>query len=463
MSTTDLRQTRHPNHGHRWSGPYGPLRPRRLALEIAALVVAEALLLRVYGSYDSSFHWAAHFLVAVIATAAWLAIYLLVTSRPAPGQVLTVLPFHLYAMFPDLLYRTGIPHAAWSNAFLAHVDVHYIPGGDRTWLALASASLLGYAGLLSGWVAARTTEVDAGMPPGIGIGGRAVWTAQRDPGHVPLTHQEIDGAPGFTGPAVVLLHGLGATGAVMLPLAYELTSSPAGGALKTGPSVVVPDLLGHGHSRHIGTGFSLTEQVAAVTGLIDGLHLQEVVLVGHSYGCAVAVAVAARDPRVGHLVLVCPPAYGDATEAAERLTRRSWLARRTVAGAPAASVVCGLMCLLRPVLQRAAPRLAPGLPPAVARGGVQHSYPAYRAALQTLLTDNPLPAAIRIPRTPTTVVLADRDTTAPAQDVFDLPPGPAVSVTMLSGTHLLPLENPAALASAILQAVAAVDAGSPPR
>ena len=180
-----------------------------------------------------------------------------------------------------------------------------------------------------------------------------MWTAQQDPAQVPLTHQKIDGAPGFTGPAVVLLHGLGATGAVLLPLADELTSSRSGGAPKTGPSVVVPDLLGHGGSRHIGTDFGLTEQVAAVTRLLDHLHLHEVVLVGHSYGCAVAVAVAARDPRVGHLVLVCPPAYGDAAEAAERLTRRSWLARRTVAGAPAASALCGLMCLLRPVLQRA--------------------------------------------------------------------------------------------------------------
>lgn len=112
MSTTDCRQTRYPTRGHRWSGPYGPLRPRRLALETAAPVAVEALLLRVDVSYDSSFHWAAHFLVAVIAAAAWLAIYLLVTSRPAPGQVLTVLPFHLDAMFPDLLNRAGLPHAA---------------------------------------------------------------------------------------------------------------------------------------------------------------------------------------------------------------------------------------------------------------------------------------------------------------------------------------------------------------
>jgi len=435
-----------PTTSHRWSGPYGPLRPRRLAVEIAALVVAEALLLRVYGSYDSSFHWAAHFLVAVIATSLWLATYLLVTSRPAPGQVLMVLPFHLYAMFPDLLYRVGIPHAAWSNAFLAHIDVHYIPGGDRTWLALAAASLLGYAWLLSRWVAARTTEVNAGLLPGIGIGGRAVWTPQQDPARVELHHHRVDNAERSDGPTVVLLHGLGATSAIMMPLASELTNPP----LRPVPSVVVPDLLGHGNSRHIGTDFMLDAQATAVVRLLDHLDLDEVVLVGHSYGCAVA----ARDPRISHLVLICPPAYGDPSRAAERLTRRSWLARRTVAGAPAASAVCGVMCLLRPVLQPAAPRLVPGLPAGVARGGVQHSYPAYRAALQTLLSDNPLPDAIRHPRVPTTLLLADQDTTAPAQDVFDLPPGAAVDIVVLSATHMLPLEDSAAVAAAIRQAIA---------
>jgi hypothetical protein len=95
MNAVNVADTDAPSRRGRWSGPYCPLRPRRLALEIAALAVAETLLLRVYGSYDSSFHWAAHFLVAIIATALWLATYLLVTSRPAPGQVLTVLPVHL--------------------------------------------------------------------------------------------------------------------------------------------------------------------------------------------------------------------------------------------------------------------------------------------------------------------------------------------------------------------------------
>ena len=200
-------------HAHRWAGPYGPLRPGRLLAELGVLVVAEALLLRVYGSYDSSFHWAAHFLVGLIAAVGWLAAVLLITARPARGQILMVLPFHLYAMFPDLVYRRGVPHGHWSDAFLAHIRVHYIPGGDRTWVALAAATVLAYALLLSRWVAARTIEADHGMAPGIGIGGsRRLDASARPRGH-PLAHAHHGPRPDRPrARTVVLLHGLGGTG-----------------------------------------------------------------------------------------------------------------------------------------------------------------------------------------------------------------------------------------------------------
>ncbi len=424
-----------------WSGPYGPLRPGRLLAELGVLAVAEALLLRVYGSYDSSFHWAAHFLVGLIAAVAWLATVLLITARPARGQVLMVLPFHLYAMFPDLVYRRGVPHGHWSDAFLAHVRVHYVPGGDRTWVALAAAAVLAYALLLSRWVAARTVEADHGMTPGVGIGGRAVWTPQADPTTTELAHTH----QGPAGPSrtVVLLHGLGGTGSSWARVTAALA--------RTAPdtTVVVPDLLGHGASRGTGTSFTLTDQAAAVSRLLEQHGRTDVVLVGHSYGTAVACAVAATDSKVGRLVLVCPPAFTDPARTAERLSRRSWLARRTVAGAPSASVVCGAMCLIRPLLSRLAPRAVHDMPADVARGGLQHSYPAYRAGLLSLLRNNPLPDALRRPRLPTVVVLGDRDETVHAQDVLALPPAAAVEVRLLDATHQLPLDQPQQLADLI--------------
>lgn len=427
--------------GHRWSGPYGPLRPGRLLAELGVVVGAEALLLRVYGSYDSSFHWGAHFLVGLLAAVAWLAAVLLVTARPAGGQVLMVLPFHLYAMLPDLLYRRGVPHGRWSDAFLAHVRVHYMPGGDRTWLALACLAVVAYGLLLSRWVAARTAEAAAGMAPGVGIGGSAVWTPQRNPAGAVLGHTHSGGPAG--GRTVVLLHGLGGTAAGWDGVASALAKSAPG------VTVLAVDLLGHGRSRGIGTSFALADQAAALGRVLDVHDVADAVLVGHSYGAAVAVAAAAADSRITGLVLVCPPAFDDPGRAAARLSRRSWLARRTVAGAPAASLVCGAMCALRPLLARVAPTAAHGLPPAVARGGLQHSYPAYRAGLRSLLDGNPLPEAMRRPRVPTLVVLGERDETVPAGDVLGLPPAPAVDVRLLDATHQLPLDRPAELAAVI--------------
>jgi len=43
-------------------------------------------------------------------------------------------------MAPDLLFRAGVPHEEWMNLFLGHIWVHYIPGGNASWLAIALAA-----------------------------------------------------------------------------------------------------------------------------------------------------------------------------------------------------------------------------------------------------------------------------------------------------------------------------------
>lgn len=160
---------------------YAPLRRRTLTVQLIVLVMSEVALFRVYGGYDSRFHWGAHFLVGLLTAALWLSVVLLVKGAPARGQLLTVLLFHLYAMAPDLVFRAGGPHARWMNVFLGHIWVHYLPGGDRTWLVLAELALAGYCLLLSRWLQARTDEAGAGMAPGIGVGGAAGRRPQADP------------------------------------------------------------------------------------------------------------------------------------------------------------------------------------------------------------------------------------------------------------------------------------------
>ncbi len=89
------------------------------------------------------------------------------------------------------------------------------------------------------------------------------------------------------------------------------------------------------------------------------------------------------------------------------------------------------------------------MPADVARGGLQHSYPAYRAGLRSLLDGNPLPQALRQPRVATLVLLGDRDETVPATEVLGLPPAGGVDVPVLDATHQLPLEQPQALAGLV--------------
>lgn len=424
-------------HRH-WPAAYRPLRPTSLLVQAAVLVLAEVVLFRAYGAFDSAFHWGAHFLVAICLSAVVLSGYLLLAGIPAPGQLLTVLGFHLYAMSPDLLFRWGIPHAPWMNVFAGHIAVHYLPGGDRSWLAVAVLAVTGYVLLLACWLSARDREAAAGMTPGIGLGGSAVWRAQADPRTTLLAHTR----QGDSSPSVVLLHGLGGTQALWQPVAELLAADGV-------PSVRV-DLLGFGASLGTGTRFTPHDQAEALARLLDVQARQQFSVVAHSYAALVAVALAhARPDLVRQLVLVTPPVFPDPEQARARVGARSWLARATLQDRWAAHAACGLMCLLRRPLRRAAPRfahlpttLADQVAADVARGGVAHSYPAYRQGLLAMFDHNPLAAELAQPALPLTLVVAQQDQTAPAQDLVGLPVSTAVQVHHLPGGHLLPLTHP---------------------
>lgn len=127
------------------------------------------------------------------------------------------------------------------------------------------------------------------------------------------------------GPAVVLLHGFG-----------ESLMSWRGvfDALAPHAEVVALDLPGFGLSGKPATGYATDTMAAAVVRAMDALRIDSAVIVGHSMGGAVALAVALGAPgRVRALVLVAPavsagawgftPPQGSGTD--------SWL-RAAVAG-----------------------------------------------------------------------------------------------------------------------------------
>ena len=429
----------------RWSRAYLALRPRPLAVQLVLLVVAEIALYASYDVHDARFHWATHFLVAVAVASLVLLLRLLVTGVPGPRLLLpTVLGFHLFAMAPDLLFRGGVPHHRWMDVFLGHVASHSLPGGDGSWLVIALLCLGLWIAGLTAWLRARHAEAAAGMPPGVGLTGAAVLRPQADPRRTTLVHDQTGSAD--DGPTVVLVHGLGASSAFWRPVAAALA-----GRART----LVPDLLGFGGSLRLGTHFHLDDQAAAVVRLVERHGDGPVVLVAHSYGAAVAVAVGrARPDLVRRLVLVNPAAFADVDRARERIGGRSWMAGKAMSGSPVADVACGTMCLLRRPLTALAPRVAahvsPDVPTDVARDAVRYVWPAYRDALTSLLEDNPLPAWLAAPPLPTTVVVAEDDQTVLASDLQDLL-GARIDVVRLPGTHGLPLERPADVARAVLR------------
>jgi 2-hydroxy-6-oxonona-2,4-dienedioate hydrolase len=113
---------------------------------------------------------------------------------------------------------------------------------------------------------------------------------------------------------LVLVHGLGVSGAYFVPAAQRLA---------TEFDVYVPDLPGHGLSHTPAVQPDIAGLAQALVDWMDAAGLARVALVGHSMGCQVAVQAALRNPgRIDRMVLIAPapdPAARTAVQQAGRL------------------------------------------------------------------------------------------------------------------------------------------------
>jgi pimeloyl-ACP methyl ester carboxylesterase len=130
-----------------------------------------------------------------------------------------------------------------------------------------------------------------------------------------------------SGPAILMIHGLAGQ---MAHFSYGLLDR-----LAADHRVVIVDRPGAGYStRAAGASANLSAQASALSALIATLQLDRPLVVGHSLGGAVALALALEHPgRVGALALIAPLTHAPKQVPAvfQALTLRSKLARQFVA------------------------------------------------------------------------------------------------------------------------------------
>lgn len=101
-----------------------------------------------------------------------------------------------------------------------------------------------------------------------------------------------------SGRPVLALHGLTANGRLWEPLVERLPP---------GRQLLAPDLPGRGRSPPTPDGrYRLRDELRRLRGLLREVGRRPRVVVGHSHGAALAVALAATEPGVRSLVLCCP-------------------------------------------------------------------------------------------------------------------------------------------------------------
>jgi 3-oxoadipate enol-lactonase len=195
----------------------------------------------------------------------------------------------------------------------------------------------------------------------------------------------------------VLLHGLFASGRYF-GAAYD--------ALAAEFQVVVPDLPGFGRSTAAAGPPSLDTYGDAVARCLADLGVREpAAVVGHSFGCLVAIDAAYRHPDlVSALVLFGPPVYREAA-AYEHLASLGLMERHVVTGSPAFRLVLAALGRLHPSVGTLA---RPDLPGAIVADALRSDWQAQSEAIACLLR-NDCASALRTLAMPVTAVYGESD------------------------------------------------------
>lgn len=193
-----------------------------------------------------------------------------------------------------------------------------------------------------------------------------------------------------TGPDLVLIHGALATH-------HDWREGPADALAKT-HRVTIVDRPGHGASerpRFLGTPRDQAEQIAAG---LTRLKVERAVVVGHSFGALVALALAERLPaRVAGLVLVSPLVFPE-----PRLLEHSFFAPRAAPLlGPLLSRIAGATGMDRMMLERVQRDM---FAPAPVPAAWKESFPYERVLDSDVLVAEGEDAAAILPMSPAAAI-----------------------------------------------------------
>ncbi len=248
----------------------------------------------------------------------------------------------------------------------------------------------------------------------------------------------------------LVLHGLAADHRGLLPLARAWA----------GADVVVPDLPGFGHSAPMRGEHSLARYAETVDAFCARLGLEGVVVVGHSLGATIGLALAAHFPdRVRGIVLFSPVTTGTGPA--------SWSTRAYYwAGAMLPPWLARAWFLSRPAIYLADRSMVRSPDPDVRRRITRADYRSAELASVRAIKEiyrsirgtrfGTLAASVRAPAM---VVGAERDGLAPPGILAALTRSmPQAELVMVRDAgHLWPVENPDAAARLLERGLARLD------
>jgi pimeloyl-ACP methyl ester carboxylesterase len=321
-------------------------------------------------------------------------------------------------------------------------------------LALAAIVLLTVAGFRIA-AAMRETETAGSLAPD---NGRFVDTTYGKI-HVSLWGDE-------TAPPVLFTHGMAAWGGLWRDVAEHVAGQ--------GYRVIALDQAPFGFSDNTNRDFSRTAQAERLKQVLDGLGIEQVFLVGHSYGGGVTLEAALRYPeRVSGLVLVCPvTGLPDAPEAgpvpAKTLLpplRIPALAEAGIAASATNTLVTGpLMAsfmhrteMMTPehIATIQAPFSRTGMTPAMASWFTQFMAgdPQAKSAQRDLVKANTVPAELIWGEMDSVTPIAQGDDLAALMDIKSFARLPGIG-------HMPQLEDPAAFKLLLTASLQRLSAGN---